>query len=643
MIDLAQFFGDDSPLQRLLPGFQPRAGQAWMAEAVAEAIAGLDKLVVEAGTGTGKTFAYLLPALQSGRKVIVSTGTKALQDQLYHRDLPIVAKAAGVPVKTALLKGRANYLCLHRLDQQDEVPAAMADDLDAVRRWRHRTASGDRAELAEVAADSPVWPQVTSTADNCLGQKCPQYADCHVARARREAQDADLVVVNHHLLLADLAMKEEGFVEFLPGAEAVILDEAHQVPDLAVQFFGVALGSRELERLVDETRAATLPFGQAELARRIDRLHTAVRKLRAEAPRDEGRYALEERMPALREPLDELRLAIADLATALREFGEAAMVIEKLELQLQGAAERLSLLISEDAWDGLRWLEVNPRSVRLNLTPLDVSATLNSMIDNAHQAWIFTSATLAIGEDFSHFTSRMGLDGVTGLTFPSPYAAARKGLVFLPEIRLQPSEFGYTDAVLEALAPLFDMTSGGVFVLFTSHRALKLAATWCRANKSLLRGRRLLAQGSAPRDDLLRRFRSEGNAVLLGTSSFWEGVDVRGPALTVVAIDKLPFASPADPLMMARLEFIRRNGGNGFMEYQVPQAVLALKQGAGRLLRDEADYGVIVLCDPRVKTKNYGARFLRALEPMPTTSTLSEVRQFLRDHEAESGARGAVA
>ena len=294
MTNLTEFFGEDSPLKALLPGFQPRAGQAWMAEAVAEAIANSDKLVVEAGTGTGKTFAYLLPALLSGRKTIISTGTKALQDQLYHRDLPLISKAVGRPVQTALLKGRANYLCTQRLDHLTDIAPTLADDLNEVRAWRHRTDSGDRAELTDVAEDSAVWPLVTSTADNCLGQKCPAYSSCHVVKARRAAQEADLVVVNHHLLLADLAMKEEGFVELLPGAEAIILDEAHQVPDLAVQFFGVALGSRELERLVDEVRTATMPYANAELNRRVDALQTAIRVLRAEAPRQEGRHELGE-------------------------------------------------------------------------------------------------------------------------------------------------------------------------------------------------------------------------------------------------------------------------------------------------------------------------------------------------------------
>lgn len=638
MTNLTEFFGEHSPLKELLPGFQPRAGQAWMAEAVAEAIADSNKLVVEAGTGTGKTFAYLLPALQSGRKTIISTGTKALQDQLYHRDLPLIGKAVGRPVTTALLKGRANYLCLHRLQQLTDIASTLAADLDEVRAWRHRTVSGDKAELIDVAEDSAIWPLVTSTSDNCLGQKCPEYSSCHVVKARREAQEADLVVVNHHLLLADLAMKEEGFVEFLPGAEAIILDEAHQVPDLAVQFFGVALGSRELERLIDETRAATLSLAPAGLSRRIDKLQTAVRNWRAEAPRKEGRYELGEVIAELREPLDNLAHALHDVHVAVVELGDATIELEKIQEQLASMAERLAILTSEDAWDGLRWLEVHPRSLRLHLTPLDVSSKLNGLIDNGYQAWIFTSATLAVGEDFSLFGSRMGLNGVTGLTFPSPYSLQQNGIIYLPSDLPQPSEPGHTAAMLEAVTPLLDMTSGGMFCLFTSHRALNNARKWFKSNKSSLGGRQLLAQGDAPRDDLLRRFRKFGDAVLLGTGSFWEGVDVRGQALSVVAIDKLPFASPGDPLMMARLEFIRRQGGNGFMDHQLPLAALSLKQGAGRLLRDQNDFGVIVLCDPRISSKRYGKMFLECLEPIPATSALNEVSSFLAAHER----KGAV-
>jgi ATP-dependent DNA helicase DinG len=639
---LTEFFGPESPLKSHLPGFQPREGQAWMAEAVADAIAGAGQLVVEAGTGTGKTFAYLLPALLSGRKTIISTGTKALQDQLYHRDLPLIGKAIGRPVRTALLKGRANYLCMHRLDTVAEysTPDSMRDDLAAVREWRHYTTAGDRAELIDVAEDSGIWPLVTSTADNCLGSECPLYQKCHVVKARRAAQEADLVVVNHHLLLADLAMKEVGFIEFLPGADAIILDEAHQIPDLAAQFFGISLGSRELERLFDELRGAALPLRDAEFQRRLDTAQTALRVLRAEAPRDEGRHELSAVIEKLQTPMTTLSAALKELLAGIRNLSEASVEVEKLHDQLFSAIERLSHLASDETWDGLRWLDVNPRSIRLNLTPLDVADTLSGLFNTGQQAWIFTSATLAVGEDFGHFMDRMGINGATGLTFPSPYALADNGLIWLPPGLPAPSDRTHTGEMLENVMPLLDMTEGGVFCLFTSHRALNTARRWFKTRKNRLNGRPLLIQGDAPRDDLLRRFREHGDAVLLGTGSFWEGVDVRGGALTIVAIDKLPFASPADPLMMARLEFIRRQGGNGFTGHQLPLAVLSLKQGAGRLLRDETDYGVVVLCDPRITSKSYGKVFVESLSPMPTTESISDVAEFLAAHEATARAAG---
>ncbi len=634
MHDLAEFFGPQSALKQHLPGFQPRAGQAWMAEAVAEAIERGSQLVVEAGTGTGKTFAYLLPALLAGQRTIVSTGTKALQDQLYHRDLPLIGKAVGRPVKTALLKGRANYLCLQRLEEAHAPDGKLQKDLNAVLAWRHRTRSGDRAELIEVPEDSPVWPLVTSTADNCLGQKCPLYKDCHVVRARREAQEADLVVVNHHLLLADLAMKEEGFVEFLPGADVIILDEAHQIPDLATQFFGHSVGSREMERLHDELRAATLPLGPPELQVELDRFIAAIRNLRATAPRQEGRHELAAVMESIRPAVDELLAVLASLCAAVELVADASIDIEKRYEHLGMLRERLAAIVFDDGIEGLRWIDVNARSLRLHLTPLDVSATLSGLIETNAQAWVFTSATLAIGEDFSHFTERMGLATAHAVSFPSPYQLAEQGLIYLPDGLPSPSDPAHPERVLDAVLPLLAYSAGGAFLLFTSHRALNAAKRSLDRGASRLQGRPLLVQGEAPRDDLLRRFREAGNAVLLGTGSFWEGVDVRGRALTLVAIDKLPFASPADPLMMARLEFIRRRGGNGFMEHQLPLAALALKQGAGRLLRDADDYGVVVLCDPRIRGKRYGQLFLDCLQPMPATSTTDDVARFYAAHES---------
>jgi ATP-dependent DNA helicase DinG len=459
-------------------------------------------------------------------------------------------------------------------------------------------------------------------------------------QARRAAQEADLVVVNHHLLLADLAMKEVGFIEFLPGADAIILDEAHQIPDLAAQFFGISLGSRELERLFDELRGAALPLRDAEFQRRLDTAQTALRVLRAEAPRDEGRHELSAVIEKLQTPMTTLSAALKELLAGIRNLSEASVEVEKLHDQLFSAIERLSHLASDETWDGLRWLDVNPRSIRLNLTPLDVADTLSGLFNTGQQAWIFTSATLAVGEDFGHFMDRMGINGATGLTFPSPYALADNGLIWLPPGLPAPSDRTHTGEMLENVMPLLDMTEGGVFCLFTSHRALNTARRWFKTRKNRLNGRPLLIQGDAPRDDLLRRFREHGDAVLLGTGSFWEGVDVRGGALTIVAIDKLPFASPADPLMMARLEFIRRQGGNGFTGHQLPLAVLSLKQGAGRLLRDETDYGVVVLCDPRITSKSYGKVFVESLSPMPTTESISDVAEFLAAHEATARAAG---
>lgn len=631
-------FSAESPLKTLLPGFQPRASQTWMAEAIAEAIERKSLLVVEAGTGTGKTFAYLVPALLAGQKTIVSTGTKALQDQLYHRDLPLVGKAIGRPVATALLKGRANYLCLERLEQATATDRHLQKPLKAVREWRHRTKSGDRAELIEVPEDSPVWPLVTSTAENCLGQKCPFYKECHVVLARRAAQDAELVVVNHHLLLADLAMKEEGFVEFLPGADVVILDEAHQIPDIATQFFGQSIGSRELERLLDELRNASFAVQQPELERRYDQLLLSLRELRLAAPRDSGRYEMSALEGDLDPKLHAVRAALADVIDAVSEFADSSLELEQILDQLMGASERLASLCATESWDGLRWVDVTQRAVRLHVTPLDVAGTLSGLYRAGEQSWVFTSATLAIDDDFEHFVSRMGLADAATMSFPSPFDLETQGLVYVPQELPVPSHPEHTARMLERLTPLLDCTSGGMFCLFTSHRALNAARSWVAEQDDAWSDRPVLVQGDAPRDDLLRRFRDLGNAVLLGTGSFWEGVDVRGRALTVVAIDKLPFASPADPLMMARLEHIRREGGNGFADHQLPLAALALKQGAGRLLRDPEDYGVIVLCDPRVVTKSYGKTFLACLRPLPMSRDAEQVAQFLARHERAAAA-----
>lgn len=627
--NLTEFFSDQSPLAAHLPGFQPRPAQTWMAEAIAEAMSGSDRLIVEAGTGTGKTFAYLVPALLSGQKTIISTGTKALQDQLFHRDLPLVRKGIGQPVSASLLKGRANYLCLLRLDQVEMPHPNLLADLQAIREWRYRTSSGDKAELADVAEDSAIWPLVTSTSENCLGQKCPLYKECHVAAARKSAQEADLVVVNHHLLLADLAMKESGFAEFLPGADNIIIDEAHQLPELATQFFGVSFGTREMEVLSDELRVATVVHGDERLSQSITGLALAAKKLRAAAPRQEGRYPFDDLASTLTAPLQDIQTSLFDVQNGLEPFADASLELEKLYERLLLIIERHSYLLAEGSIDGLRWVQVNPRSLRLHVTPFDVSGTLSNLMSNSYQSWVLTSATLAVGDDFSHYLARIGLPDARALSFPSPFPIKDRSLLYLPENTPAPSSREHTPFVMDQVADLLEFTSGGAFVLFTSHRALRDAKAWTAEHPRRLAKRPLYVQGDAPRDELLRQFRDAGDGVLLGTGSFWEGIDVRGSALTIVAIDKLPFTSPADPLLMARLEYIRRKGGNGFMEHQVPQAALSLKQGAGRLLRDHDDYGVVMVCDPRITTKTYGRVFLKSLEPMPVTHSINDVAAFL--------------
>ena len=634
MINLTEFFGPSSPLDELLNGFQSRQGQADMAEEVAYAINEGQHLVVEAGTGIGKTFAYLVPAMVSGQKVIISTGTKTLQDQLYHRDLPLISKAIGRPIATALLKGRSNYLCLNRLELASTNDKFISRDLGLVRQWRHQTATGDKSELADVPETSMVWPIVTSTIDNCLGRKCPDYQDCHVMKARQTAQESDLIVINHHLLLADLTMKEEGFAEFLPDTKVMILDEAHQIPDLAAQFFGVSVGNIELERLCNELLVITIPLNQPLVLRQIDLLKKAIRQLLIDAPKKEGRYEFAQIQAEVIISIKNICEALKNLGQVLMPLVDMADTIEKKYELTELYFNRMSSILDQGYGDGLRWVDIKSRSLRLNLTPLDVGMKLRELFLKSKKSWIFTSATIAIGDDFSHFKERIGLVGAMEASFPSPFALEDNALIYLPSGLPEPSHLKFTEKMLEVTLPLLKLVSGGIFFLFTSHHALSKAKTWFKAKQKILNGRLLLVQGDSPRDDMLKKFRADGNAILLGTGSFWEGVDVRGEALNMVVIDKLPFRSPADPLMMARLEYIKKNGGNGFIEHQLPTAVLALKQGVGRLLRDEEDYGLVVLCDPRIKNKNYGKTFIDGLSPMRSTESLTKVNDFLEAHKS---------
>jgi len=602
-----------------------------MAAAIERTLADAGVFIAESGTGTGKTFAYLVPVLLSGKKTLISTGTRHLQDQLYHRDLPQVRDALQVPVSVALLKGRANYLCRHRLartaDEGRFASRAQAADFQKLADWARHTRRGDIAEVNAVPEDSELWPLVTSTADNCLGAGCPDFDKCHVNAARREALAADVVVVNHHLFFADLALREEGFSQLLPGVEAVVFDEAHQLPEIASVFFGQTLSAAQLNGLARDTVAEDLreKSGVAGLSAAAHKLEKAAADFRLVFGKQTRRgtfVELEDDKP-FRQALAELVTRLDALAQALAlaaPKGQGLANCHRRALELSG---RLGL-IREATSEYVAWYETTQRGFSLYLTPLDISGPFRGRINGSGKAWVFTSATLAINKSFTHFQAQLGLEQAEAGLWDSPFDYARNTLLYLPPGLPNPGSPDYTAAVVEVALPVLRASRGRAFVLFTSHRALRLA-------EELLRDRLdhpLLVQGEAPRSQLLERFRALGNAVLLGTGSFWEGVDVRGEALSCVIIDKLPFAAPDDPVLQARGRAMEEEGRNPFMEYQLPTAVIALKQGAGRLIRDENDRGVLMLCDPRLLSRPYGKTFLASLPPMPRTRALADVERF---------------
>jgi len=624
----------DGPFGATLPGFAPRAEQIRMAEAVEKAMAGGDTLVVEAGTGIGKTLAYLVPALLRGERVIVSTGTKTLQDQLFFKDLPLVRETLGVSARPALLKGRANYLCLHRMRlarTEGRLPTRTAvTELEAVVDWSARTADGDLSIAGMVSDDSGLLPLVTSTTDNCLGSECPQFDECFVARARREAQEADVVVVNHHLLFADMAIKQSGFGEVLPGAAAFVIDEAHQAPETASRFFSQTLSSRRVEELCRDflAESAGVPGAMAVLREPIA---DCLQKLK------EVQLSLAEHLPE-RGPWHELlgvesaRQSLWALDQATEALAESAAKLAGSARGMDGCIDRLDgLRLDLDRFDApqaadeVRWFERRGRGFALHITPLQVASSFNAFREIVDAAWLFTSATLAVGDDFSHFLALLGLEDADTLQLDSPFDYAANARLWLPANLPEPRDPAFLPAMLDEVLPLLRASRGRAFLLFTSHRALRQMA-------ELLADRLpypLFVQGEQPRSLLLEQFRQSGQGVLLGTASFWEGVDVIGAALSLVVIDKLPFAAPDDPVMEARSDALRRDGGNPFTQLFLPRAVLALKQGAGRLIRDVNDRGALVICDPRIRTRAYGRVFQASLPPMGPAEDRRDLEQFL--------------
>ncbi|QMU61374.1 MAG: DEAD/DEAH box helicase [Gammaproteobacteria bacterium] len=631
-------FSKEGLLSEHLEKFRYRPQQQSMSDAVETALKNYSQLIVEAGTGVGKTFAYLIPALLSKQKVVISTGTKHLQDQLYFKDLPTILKILKLPVKTSLLKGRANYLCLHRLEHN--APSAimhnrqLAKKVNIIKEWSQFTKTGEIAEVTAIYENDAVWPIVTSTIDNCLGAECPSYDKCHVIKARQKAQQADVVIINHHLFFADLALKMEGFGELLPSANSVIFDEAHQLPELASTFLATSSSSRQMNDLTSDVLAAQIEEAPEvnEVQPVADALQKAIADFQLALAGKNGRFPWYEIISAskIEDQFDVLCKVVHELYEVIVPLSDRGKLMTKC-IERCERIEQALYLISEGNDERINWLECFERGFKLHSTPLVVADSFQEFMRQYKCSWIFTSATLTVSAKFDHFQQQLGLLDAETLMLDSPYDYQNNTRLYLPVIDVEPNDKNYTHKVIDAVLPLLEANQGRTFLLFTSHRALRVAANYLADHDEFT----LLVQGDSPRRELLAVFAKTDHAVLLGTSSFWEGVDIRGDALSCVVIDKLPFASPGDPVLSGRLQALRQTGENPFMKHQLPQAVISLKQGVGRLIRDEEDYGVVVLCDPRILSKPYGKTFIKSLPNMMRTSSLDDAINFLELRESE--------
>ena len=630
-------FAAAGPLSELLPGYTPRSAQRAMAAAVERAVSQRSALICEAGTGTGKTLAYLVPAVAGGGRVVVSTGTRHLQERLFERDLPLVCRALERTPRIALLKGRSNYLCRWRYEQVLASGRLVSRQVVArvvgLSGWVARTVNGDLAEVTDLAENDPVRRTVTSTADNCLGSKCPMFDGCHVVEARRRAIEADVVVVNHHLLFADMALKEHGFAELLPLADTLIIDEAHQIPDVATRFFGVEVTSGQLSELARDAGAAMK--ADAPDTPDIDPLavdlEIAVREAADAFARTAQRIEWGAMPCEARVRIEAIEARLGALAEALDTVSVRGPSIEAVAVRARELVHRLSRIDNEPPESGCaRWAEARTRGFAAHLAPLDTAPIFAERIAEADRAWILTSATLSVAGSLDHFAARVGMADASLHIFDGSFDYRAQTRCFLPSGMPEPFRPGYDEAVANVAESVLAASRGRAFLLFTSHRALL-------AVRKALDGRvpwPLFTQGERPRGELLDRFVETPDSVLLGTHSFWEGVDIRGDALSLVLIDKLPFTPPDDPLLSARADAVRRDGGDPFASIQLPAAVIGLKQGVGRLIRDTSDSGVVVLCDPRLSTRGYGRVFLASLPPMPVTIEIEEVKEFFENRDA---------
>jgi ATP-dependent DNA helicase DinG len=632
MKTIAEVFADAGELAELIEGYRHRPEQEDMAKKILSAIDNGESLVCEAGTGTGKTMAYLVPALISKQKAIVSTGTRHLQDQLFQKDLPLVLDALGSSAVTMVLKGRSNYLCLQRMDtavkDSKDLSYQNMTDLQEVVQWSSSTKTGDVNELDMIEENSSIRSMITSTTENCLGQSCPEFEACFVFKNRKAALEADLVITNHHLLLSDMGLRERGFGEVLPLADIIIFDEAHQLPELASTYFSQTMSSRQLLELVSDIRKAVFEEAKdiQELPDALSKFEKAIRDIRLIFGRKDQRLSWQEvwEKTDLSKEIPVLLDAFQSVLDILESASQRGKLLDNCWQRAKTHYNFIDSYIETNKEDSIRWFEVRGHHIYLNKTPVNISETFQQRLREYNATSVFTSASLAINNDFNHFSRQLGLEDCQTHVWNSPFKYEKQTCLYIPLDLPEPNQFDFFDAFIERTIDLLSHSEGHAFVLFTSHQALSKAAKILSKEIDYP----IFIQGRGPRSVLLNQFRQTKNAVLLGTSSFWEGVDVKGEALSSVIIDKLPFASPDDPVLQARLSYFSKQGGNAFMDYQVPQAAIALKQGVGRLIRDVSDRGICTICDKRLIKKAYGKRILNALPPMPITHDIEDVKAF---------------
>ena len=630
-------FADDGPFADAFPGYKLRVQQLEMAQAVEAAIKSQGQLIAEAGTGTGKTFAYLVPALLSGGKVIVSTGTKTLQDQLFQRDIPTVRKVLQVPVTIALLKGRSNYVCHYHLARTEQEGRFMRKedvaDLVKVQRYTKSTLSGDKAACPGVPENAPIWGQVTSTRDNCLGQDCPSHKDCFVLKARKDAQEADVVVVNHHLFFADVWLRDEGAGELLPACNTVIFDEAHQLPEVASLFFGETLTSGQLVDLARDSRAEALVAAKdfVLLPAAAEALEKAVKDLRLvfKAEARHPLHQLEQQNPEFIPALEVVTEKLGHLCDLLGKQSERAEGLENCQVRALECVDILKRWKAGDDEESVHWVDVLQHGFILHATPLNIAKLFQKQLNSHPRAWIFASATLAVNGHFNHFKHELGLWDAVEATWESPFDYKQQAVLYVPQDMPEPNAPDFTRQVMEKAWPLLQTTQGHAFLLFTSLRAMREAHELVQEKlKAAGLEWPVFLQGQGSRTELLDKFRQAPNAILVASQTFWEGIDVKGEQLSLVVIDKLPFSPPDDPVLSARIEQINKSGRSAFMDYQVPHAAITLKQGAGRLIRDETDIGILMIADKRLVEKQYGKLIWKSLPPMFRSRELATVQRF---------------